>query len=99
MKIKVERSGGLAGIPMFNELDSKDLPSPLLSTVKKIVENTNLSSIPLKVTPKGAGDHYSYKISIKDGIQQRVIECNQYDIQDDLKSLIRYIEKNSKKGK
>ena len=53
----------------------------------------------MKSSPRGAADHYTYKISIQDGTNQNVIECNQYNIQDDLKSLIRYVEKNSKKGK
>lgn len=97
MRIRVERSGGLAGIPISNEMDEKDLPSALISTAKKIIEDKRLSSLSIKSSPKGAADHYSYKISINDGVQRRIIECTQYDIQDDLKSLIRFIEKNSKK--
>jgi len=97
--IKVERNGGLAGIRTSTEIDAKDLPSSLITKVRKIMGNAESSSLPLKATPMGAADHYIYKISIQDGIPQRVIECNQYNIQDDLKSLIRYIEKNSKKGK
>lgn len=97
MRIRVERSGGLAGIPISNEMDEKDLPSALISTAKKIIEDKRLSSLSIKSSPKGAADHYSYKISINDGVQRRIIECTQHDIQDDLKSLIRFIEKNSKK--
>jgi hypothetical protein len=97
MKIKVERSGGLAAISISNEMDTKDLPSGLAATAKNIMRNQKSSSLPMKSTPIGAADHYSYRISFQDGINRRVLECNQYDIQDDVKSLIRYIEKNSKK--
>ena len=97
MKIKVERSGGLAAISVSNEMDSKDLPSGLAATAKNIMRDEKLSSLPMKSTPIGAADHYSYRISIQDGINRRVIECNQYDIQDDIKSLVKYVEKNSKK--
>ncbi len=97
MIIKVERNGGLAGIPISNEMDAKDLPTPLLTKVKRIMENPNLASIPLKTVPRGSADYYAYKISIQDGAINRVIECNQYNLQDDLKSLIRYLEKSSKK--
>jgi hypothetical protein len=51
----------------------------------------------IKSSPRGAADHYTYKISIQDGRNQRVIECNQYNIEDDLKSLVNYIERNSKR--
>ena len=99
MKIRVERSGGMAGIPISNEMDAKDLPSVLISTAKKIIEDKKASSLSMKSPPRGAADHYIYKISIQDGVDRKIIECNQYNIQDDLKSLIRYVEKNSKKGK
>jgi hypothetical protein len=97
VRIKVERSGGLAGIQITNEIDAKDLPSTQLRTAKKIIEDKKVSSLPMKSSPRGAADHYTYKISIQDGTNQNVIECNQYNIEDDLKSLVNYIEKNSKK--
>jgi len=96
MRIRVERSGGFAGIPISNEMDAKDLPSAQLRTAKKIIEDKKVPSLSMKSSPRGAADHYIYKISIQDGMNQRVIECNQYNIQDDLKSLVNYIEKNSK---
>jgi emfourin len=99
VKIRIERTGGFAGIPISNEIDSKDLPSPLIRTAKKIINDKSISSLTMKSSPKGAADHYSYKISINDGEHKRIIECTQYDIQDDLKSLVKYIEKNSKKQK
>jgi Emfourin len=97
MKVKVERSGGLAAISISNEMDTKDLPSGLAAMARNIMRNQKLSSIPMTSTPIGAADHYSYRISFEDGVNRRVIECNQYEIQDDLKSLVKYVEKNSKK--
>ena len=58
--------------------------------------NSKSPTLPLKSTPRGAADHFTYKISIQDGANQSIIECNQYNIQDDLKSLIKYIETKSK---
>jgi emfourin len=97
VRIKVERSGGFAGIPISNEIDGKDLPSGLTRTAKKIMEDKSVPSLSIKSSPRGAADHYTYKISIQDGRNQRVIECNQYNIEDDLKSLVNYIERNSKR--
>jgi uncharacterized protein YprB with RNaseH-like and TPR domain len=97
VKIKVERSGGLAAISISNEMDTKDLPSVLAATAKNIMRNQKSSSLPKKSAPMGSADHYIYRISFQDGVKRRVVECNQYDIQDDMKSLIKYIEKNSKK--
>jgi len=96
LRIRVERSGGFTGIPISKEMDSKDLPSELKDTAKKIMNNQNLSSIPTKSIPIGAADHYIYRITFQDGANRKLIECNQYDIQDDIKLLVKYIEKYSK---
>jgi Emfourin len=66
-----------------------------VSEVKKIMVNQKLSSLPNKRTPNGSADYYSYKISIQDGGNQRVIECNEYNIQGNLRHLVKYIEENS----
>jgi hypothetical protein len=97
VRIKVERSGGLAGIPLSNEIDEKDLPPPLIHTAKKIIEDKKSPSLSMKLSPTGAADHYSYKISILDGTIKRVIECNQFQLQDDLRSLVKYVEKHHNK--
>lgn len=94
MKIKLERSGGLTGMTLSKELDEKDLPLPLIRTAKNIIQGKKLSSKSIKSIPKGAADHYNYKIHIYDGMKQRLIECNQYDIGSDLRSLVKYIEES-----
>jgi Emfourin len=97
--IKVERSGGLTGISMSREVDVKDLPSELATIVRKKVVDTKSSSLRLKSTPRGAADYFTYRISVRDGANQKVIECNEYNIQKDLQVVIKYIESHSKKAK
>lgn len=97
MRIKVERSGGLAGIFISNEIDSQDLPSELIGTAKKIIEDDRMSTLSMKSSINNTADQYNYKISIQDGVNQKVVEFNEYNINEELKSLIKYIERNSKK--
>lgn len=97
MIIKIERSGGVTGIPISNEMNVQNLPSTLATTAKNLMLRKSSTSSLLS-SPRGAADHYTYKISIQDGPNLKVIECNQYTIQKDLKSLVRYIERNSSKG-
>jgi emfourin len=99
MIIRVERSGGLVGTYISHEIDSKDLPLAIKLKVKRIMTNIESRSSGLKSTPKGAADHFDYKISFQDGQNQRTINCNQYTIQEDLKSLVRYMEAKSKSTK
>jgi hypothetical protein len=97
--IKVERSGGLTGIPVLNEIDTKDLPSTLITIAKKIMGDKMSFTLSTEGIPRGGADYYSYKISVKDGVNEGAVECNEYNIRDDLKSLVKYVERNSKKDK
>ena len=98
MKIKITRSGGVAGIPITWEVDEKNLPPLFLTKVKKIITEKNLSTLPLRAKPNGAADYYTYQIFINEGENETMMECNEFSLQDDLKSLIKYIEAYSKKN-
>jgi hypothetical protein len=93
MIIKIERSGGLSGIPFSREINVNDLPSRYVATAKKIISSTKSSKIPLKPTSRGSADLFTYKILIKDGSDESITECNESNMQADLKSLIKYIER------
>ena len=99
MKIKLERSGGFAGITSSNEMDADKLPPMLQNTVKELLDEKKCPVMRSSRLPKGTADHLSYTITIKDGINKTVIDCNQYNIDDRLRSLIACMEKNSKKRK
>ncbi|HKQ21321.1 MAG TPA: protealysin inhibitor emfourin [Nitrososphaeraceae archaeon] len=99
MKIRIERSGGLAGININNELDIQDLPPTLSTKLKRILLLAKSNSLKLKNVPTGAADQYHYKIIIKERELETVIECNQFNMGEDLRSLLKYIEKNSIKSK
>jgi hypothetical protein len=93
--IKVERNGGLAGLSSSKEIDIRELPTSLAETVRERMKKADTASPP-KSIPKGAADYYTYKITFKDRLKTKVIECNQYSIQDDLKSLVSYVQRNAK---
>jgi hypothetical protein len=96
VKIKIERSGGFGGITSSSELNADKLSPVLDGTVRKLLDNKGAGM--LKSTmPKGAADYMNYKITLEEGPRNSVIECNQFDMDDDLKSLIRYVESKSRK--
>ena len=94
MKIKVERSGGFGGIVTTNQVDVDTLPDSLGKTVKEIL-NKKINTSSSKSTPRGASDYYCYTITLDDGTKKHIMECNEYNINKDLKKLVSYIEKKS----
>lgn len=93
LKIKIERSGGIAGMISSKEINTDNLPSAFEDTLRRIITKKTLRT-PSSV-PKGAADHINYKIIIEDGDKSHTIECSQYDTDEKLKALISYVEKNS----
>ena len=96
MIIKVERTGGLAGMSKYSEMDSDNLPSALKTVLNNLVNENKKVPNSVKLIPKGAADHFTYRITIDDGSNQRVIVCDQYGINDNLKTLVNYVEKHNK---
>jgi hypothetical protein len=98
MKIKIERSGGFAGIASSNEIATDKLPSSLDTTVKKLLNGRKLPPAKSLSPPKGAADYMKYRITIQDGKDNHVIECSEFDLDGSMKSLINYVQNQSKKN-
>lgn len=97
MKIKIERSGGFAGIPSSNEIDSDKLPSSLEGTVRELLNPTKFPITKDLKRHRSAADYFNYKIIIKNRNKEHVIDCSELDMDPNIKSLISYVQKNSKK--
>jgi hypothetical protein len=87
--ITVERSGGIAGIQSSSRAEVETLPPQMANTVQELLDST-----PIKTKGSvGAADYYNYKITIQDGKHRRIINCGENDISENIKNLIRFIEK------
>jgi hypothetical protein len=94
VKIRIERSGGLSGISRIYEINTDNIPPALETTANEIMDNVRHEPRFKSVSP-GAADYYGYKIIITKGADQKIYECDQYNLDDKIKSLIKYVEKNS----
>jgi emfourin len=92
VKIKLERSGGIAGMSFSNELDSNSLPPSMKNVIKQLLDKKQSSSL-RAAKPDGAADCFIYKIIIQEGKKSRVIEFNELNMHSELKKLVRYLQK------
>jgi hypothetical protein len=49
------------------------------------------------IPKKGAADYFTYKITIQNGNKEQSMECNDVDIQADLKGLVDFVTKHGQK--
>jgi hypothetical protein len=96
MKVKIERSGGLAGLSSIKEKEEKDLPNSLADTARKLLDPARMPNITALKKTKGAADYFTYRITITNGQEHHVIDCNEFNMDGHIKSLVRYILNNSK---
>jgi hypothetical protein len=97
VKIKVERSGGIAGLTLSDQIETNQLPPFVAKIVHEIIKNPHTNSLHLKSVPPGSADYTTYKITIEHGTKKRIVECNQFNLRDDLRNLVNYVKRNSKK--
>jgi hypothetical protein len=97
VKIKIEQSGGFAGISSCTDMNADRLPPSLEDAVKDLLNSAKLPQPKGLESPKGAADYLNYKISINDGKEDYIIECNEYEMNTRTKALVRYVQENSKK--
>ena len=48
-------------------------------------------------TKKGAADYFTYKITIQNGEKERSMECNDIDMQAEIKGLVDFVTKHAQK--
>jgi hypothetical protein len=97
LRIKIERSGGFAGILSSSEMDVDKLPPSLGRTVRNLLGGANSTLTIGSKPPDGSADYLCYKISIQNGMKNHVVECNEFEMDNSVKSLVSYVQKNSKK--
>jgi hypothetical protein len=99
VKIRIKRSGGFAGISTSSKIDSNDLPPKMLNTIGELMTNSKSAKLLNTVSQKGVADDYQYLIEIKNGVRTKTIKCSQFNVGNDLRSVIKYIEQFNREKK
>jgi hypothetical protein len=88
MQISFERSGGIAGILMHTDLDTKDLTPAEAARVTKLVEQAKFFELPRSTPPGPGADRFQYKITVKQGDQRKTVTVSDGAMPAALKPLV-----------
>jgi hypothetical protein len=106
MKIHLERSGGFAGMTNSATVDTQALAPKDAKELQNLIQKSKLFERSGKsaqqtsrnaITKKGAADYFTYKITIQNGNKEQSMECNDVDIQADVKGLVDFVTKHGQK--
>ena len=91
MRLKLRKTGGIAGLKVNEEVDSEKLPEAQAKKMKEMVARTDLFNQPSKPTGKSTPDQFQYEISVDDGGKTHSFVTNESSASDDLLDLIDWV--------
>ncbi len=89
--IKIERSGGFAGITKTITLDTEKLPKDIANRIEKHMTQTKLISRLLHRMKTGMADCYYYKISTKATAKKKEIEIGEFEVDKELRATLNFL--------
>ena len=90
MRVKFERSGGFANIPLRAELDSAEMEPDRAAELKRLVDEARPFDQPSSSKTK-IPDDLQYKLTIEHGGQSKTIDVSDTAAPDKLKSLLDFL--------
>jgi hypothetical protein len=90
MRVKFERSGGFANIPLTADLDSAEMEPDRAAELKRLVEEARPFDQPPTPSPS-VPDDLHYQVTIEHGGQSKTIKTSDTAAPDQLKSLLDFL--------
>jgi hypothetical protein len=87
--IRIERSGGVTGIPLRGEIDTRKLPAAESEALQKQVEALNFFDLPEKIGGEAKGaDRFQYLLSVEEAGRSHSVSVGETGGPPELHNLI-----------
>jgi hypothetical protein len=90
MRVKFERSGGFANVPLSAELDSAEMEPDRAEELKRLVEQARPFDQPSS-SKSNVPDDLHYELTIEHGGQSKTINVSDTAAPDKMKSLLDFL--------
>jgi hypothetical protein len=92
MKVRLVRSGGVAGIRLTRELDSERLPEDGARRLARLVEESGVLGLPPGApAPPTGPDRFAYRLTVESGNAEHTVELAEQDVSPALTPLIDWL--------
>jgi hypothetical protein len=92
VRVTIERTGGVAGIPLRRSISTNSLSPGQQQTLKTLLENADFFDLVSYIKP-GSPDRFVFTITVETPTQTHTVKVNEPDISDSLHGLIEWIMK------
>lgn len=96
MKVRLKRTGGVAGIPRQWEIDERALAPKKALEFRGLLKTANFFALPPQVGKIGTTrDAFCYELTIEDQGQRHTVNCVEQDAPKTLCDCLEWVSKNS----
>ncbi len=93
MKVKLERSGGLANVRRSVTVDASALPPERADQLRRLVADANLSTFPEHPTPlAGRPDRFIYRLTVEDDAGARAVTVSEDSASEEMQRLLDWVQ-------
>ena len=96
MRVRFERSGGIAGIMLAHDFDSAQLPPEQTSELTRLVAEAQFFDLPGEIRATRGADLFQYSITVEDGTQKHRVDFDQGSAPEHLKPLIQWLTREQR---
>lgn len=97
LKIDFKRSGGFAGVELTTRVDVDELTEDESKDVRAMVERLDLDRMQDSSSGPGVPDRFVYELKIEHGERTVDVCIGEAELPEDLKPLVRDLEKRAKR--
>lgn len=92
LKIKLERSGGFAGMTMRFSLEDRDLPEEEAQRLRQMLQQARFFELPpsLRATSPQP-DRFTYRLTVSSDEKEHTVELSESAIPHELRPLLDYL--------
>lgn len=97
MRVRFERSGGMAGITLMHDFDSADLPPEQTVELTRLISEAQFFALPGKIrATKTTADLFQFNITVEDGAQKHSVEFDQGAAPEHLRTLAQWLTREQR---
>ena len=97
MRVRLKRTGGLAGIQRQWEMDERKVSPVQLKKLKKILKEANFFGLPSELeSPGESRDVFFYQLEVEDEGRTHTVKCSEPSLAEPLRDCIEWILKSLK---
>jgi hypothetical protein len=97
MRVRFERSGGMAGITMAHDFDSTELPPEQTAELTRLVTKAQFFELPGEIrATRVVADLFQYSITVEDGAQKHSVQFDQGAAPEHLRALVQWLTREQR---